>query len=111
MAVLVFAKHDNAALNDATAKTVTAAKGLGGEIHVLVAGDGLPRAVGRGRGARRAWRKVIHRRGRRPTRHRLAEPLTDARASRWPAPTSTSSSPATTDRQEHRAARSPRCST
>ena len=40
MAVLVYAKHDNATLNDATAKAVTAASGLGGEIHVLVAGEG-----------------------------------------------------------------------
>ena len=31
MAVLVYAKHDNATLNHATAKTVTAAKGLGGD--------------------------------------------------------------------------------
>jgi len=39
MAVLVYAKHDNSTLNDATAKAVTAAAGLGGEIHVLVAGE------------------------------------------------------------------------
>ena len=39
MAVLILAKHDNAHLNDATAKTVTAAKALGGEITVLVAGE------------------------------------------------------------------------
>jgi electron transfer flavoprotein alpha subunit len=38
MAVLVIAEHDNAALNDATRAVVTAAKGLGGDIHVLVAG-------------------------------------------------------------------------
>ena len=40
MAVLVLADHDNASLNAATAKTVTAAKALGGEVHVLVAGEG-----------------------------------------------------------------------
>jgi len=40
MAVLVYAEHDNAALNDATRAVVTAAKGLGGDIHVLVAGSG-----------------------------------------------------------------------
>jgi len=40
MAVLVIAEHDNAALNDATRAVVTAAKGLGGDVHVLVAGSG-----------------------------------------------------------------------
>lgn len=40
MAVLVLADHNNATLNAATAKTVTAAKALGGDVHVLVAGDG-----------------------------------------------------------------------
>ncbi len=39
MAVLVLAEHSNSALNDATAKAVHAAAGLGGEIHVLVAGS------------------------------------------------------------------------
>jgi electron transfer flavoprotein alpha subunit len=38
MTVLVIAEHDNAALNDATRAVVTAAKKLGGDIHVLVAG-------------------------------------------------------------------------
>lgn len=40
MAFLVIAEHDNAALNDATRAVVTAAKGLGGDVHVLVAGSG-----------------------------------------------------------------------
>jgi electron transfer flavoprotein alpha subunit len=40
MAVLVLAEHSNSALNDATAKAVSAAGGLGGDIHVLVAGQG-----------------------------------------------------------------------
>ena len=40
MAVLVYAEHDNKDLNDATRAVVTAAKALGGEIHVLVAGSG-----------------------------------------------------------------------
>jgi len=40
MAVLVIAEHDNAALNEATRAAVTAAKALGGDIHVLVAGKG-----------------------------------------------------------------------
>jgi electron transfer flavoprotein alpha subunit len=40
MAVLVIAEHDNATLNDATRAVVTAAKGIGGDVHVLVAGSG-----------------------------------------------------------------------
>ncbi|VAW13242.1 Electron transfer flavoprotein, alpha subunit [hydrothermal vent metagenome] len=40
MAVLVLADHDNTDLKDGTAKTVTAARALGGDVHVLVAGSG-----------------------------------------------------------------------
>jgi electron transfer flavoprotein alpha subunit len=40
MSILILAEHDNAALNPATAKAVTAAKAIGGDIHVLVAGSG-----------------------------------------------------------------------
>lgn len=38
MTVLVLAEHDNNALNEATARTVTAAAALGGDVDVLVAG-------------------------------------------------------------------------
>ena len=38
MATLLIAEHSNAALNDATAKALTAAKALGADVHVLVAG-------------------------------------------------------------------------
>jgi len=38
MATLLVAEHDNKELNGATAKSLTAAKALGGEVHVLVAG-------------------------------------------------------------------------
>jgi len=38
MAILVIAEHDNSAIKPAVLNTVTAAKALGGEIHVLVAG-------------------------------------------------------------------------
>ncbi|MFW5661023.1 MAG: electron transfer flavoprotein subunit alpha/FixB family protein [Oceanicaulis sp.] len=38
MSVLVIAEHDNTDLNDATRAAMTAAKGFGGDIHVLVAG-------------------------------------------------------------------------
>ena len=39
MATLLIAEHDDKTMNGATAKALTAAKGLGGEIHVLVAGS------------------------------------------------------------------------
>ena len=40
MTTLLIAAHDNAHLKDATAKAMTAAKSLGGDVHVLVAGKG-----------------------------------------------------------------------
>ncbi|HEX5666723.1 MAG TPA: FAD-binding protein [Hyphomicrobium sp.] len=45
MAVLVLAEHTNSALGSATAKAVTAAKQLGGDVHVLVAGSGAAPAA------------------------------------------------------------------
>jgi electron transfer flavoprotein alpha subunit len=38
MPTLLLAEHDNASLKDATAKALTAAKALGAEVHILVAG-------------------------------------------------------------------------
>ena len=40
MSILVIAEHDNKTLKAATLNTIGAAKKLGGEIHVLVAGSG-----------------------------------------------------------------------
>ncbi|WP_460450727.1 electron transfer flavoprotein subunit alpha/FixB family protein [Alsobacter sp. SYSU BS001988] len=40
MPTLLLADHDNASLKDVTAKALTAAKALGGPVHVLVAGSG-----------------------------------------------------------------------
>jgi len=40
MAILVIAEHDNAALKPATLNAVTAAAKIGGDVHVLVAGQG-----------------------------------------------------------------------
>ena len=40
MAVLLVAEHSNHALSGATAKALTAAKALGGPVHILVAGSG-----------------------------------------------------------------------
>jgi electron transfer flavoprotein alpha subunit len=39
MAVLLIAEHDNASLKDATNKALTAASQMGGDVHVLVAGN------------------------------------------------------------------------
>ena len=75
MAVLILAKHDNAALNDATAKTVTAAKAMGGDIHLLVAGKDCA-AVAAAGAAIDGVAKVIHVEGD-AYAHRLAEPLTE----------------------------------
>ena len=45
MATLLIAEHDNATLSDQTAKALTAAGQLGGEVHVLVAGQGAQAAA------------------------------------------------------------------
>ncbi|HEY4738063.1 MAG TPA: FAD-binding protein [Xanthobacteraceae bacterium] len=39
MPTLLLAEHDNASLKDATNKALTAAKQIGGEVHILVAGQ------------------------------------------------------------------------
>ncbi|KAB2695381.1 electron transfer flavoprotein subunit alpha/FixB family protein [Ochrobactrum sp. Kaboul] len=41
MTILLLADHDNAALSDQTAKALTAATAIGGDVHVLVAGAGV----------------------------------------------------------------------
>src|SRR5512138_3044797 len=38
MTTLLIAEHDDKALNGATAKALTAAKAMGGDVHILVAG-------------------------------------------------------------------------
>ncbi len=45
MAILLLAEHDNASLNDQTAKALTAATQIGGDVHVLVAGSGAQAAA------------------------------------------------------------------
>jgi electron transfer flavoprotein alpha subunit len=74
MAVLVYAKHDNEALNDATSKAVNAARKLGGEIHLLVAGENCA-AVTEVGAKLEGVAKVLHAEGA-AYGHRLAEPLT-----------------------------------
>jgi electron transfer flavoprotein alpha subunit len=45
MATLLIAEHDNASVKDATNKALTAAKELGGPVHILVAGEGAKSAA------------------------------------------------------------------
>ena len=45
MAILLLAEHDNSSVSDQTAKALTAAKVIGGDIHVLVAGSGAKGAA------------------------------------------------------------------
>ena len=45
MAILLVADHDNATLSDQTAKALTAASQIGGDVHVLVAGKGAKAAA------------------------------------------------------------------
>jgi electron transfer flavoprotein alpha subunit len=45
MSILVIAEHDNAALKPATLNTVTAASAIGGDLTVLVAGEGCAAVV------------------------------------------------------------------
>src|SRR5439155_5991982 len=46
MTVLLIAEHDNAHVKDATAKALTAALAMGGDVHVLVAGNNAEGATG-----------------------------------------------------------------
>ena len=45
MAILLLAEHDTASLSDQTAKALTAASQIGGDVHVLVAGSGAQAAA------------------------------------------------------------------
>jgi electron transfer flavoprotein alpha subunit len=73
MAVLVIAEHDNASVKDATNKVVTAAKAMGGDVDVLVAGSnagGAAAAAAKIDGVR----KVLHADGATLAKQ-MAEPL------------------------------------
>lgn len=45
MTILLLAEHDNATLSDQTAKTLSAASVIGGDVHILVAGKGCKAAA------------------------------------------------------------------
>jgi electron transfer flavoprotein alpha subunit len=59
MAVLLIAEHDNATLKDATHKALTAALKLGGDVHVLVAGNNAAPAAAAAAGLD-GVKKVLH---------------------------------------------------
>lgn len=59
MAILVIAEHDNAALADSTAKVITAASQMGGDVDILVAGSGSA-GVAAEAGKIAGVRKILH---------------------------------------------------
>ena len=72
MTTLLLATHDNKALKDATCKALTAARQLGGEVHVLVAGQGC-RSVAEDAAKLEGVSKVLFGEDA-SLEHRLAEP-------------------------------------
>src|SRR6202022_2204495 len=74
MTTLLLAEHDNHTLKDATHKALTAPKGLGGDIHLLVAGKSC-RSVAEAAAALEGVKKVLL--ADNPAyEHMLAEPVT-----------------------------------
>jgi electron transfer flavoprotein alpha subunit len=73
MPTLLIAEHDNKTLRDATAKAVTAAQALGGDVHVLVAGRNC-RPIAEQVAKLAGVSKVLLAEGE-PYEHGLAEPL------------------------------------
>jgi electron transfer flavoprotein alpha subunit len=73
MPTLLVAEHDNKTLKDATNKALSAAKGLGSEIHILVAGKGT-RPVAEAAARLDGVAKVLLADGA-PYEHMLAEPM------------------------------------
>jgi electron transfer flavoprotein alpha subunit len=73
MATLLIAEHDNKSLKDATNKALTAAKALGAEVHVLVAGEGCKSVADAAARLDGVAKVLIADAG--PYAHALAEPL------------------------------------
>jgi electron transfer flavoprotein alpha subunit len=75
MTTLLIAEHDHEALKDSTNKALTAAKQLGGDVHVLVAGGGQgTKAAAEAAAKLDGVNKVLVAEGA-PYEHDLAEPL------------------------------------
>ncbi|MCP3053757.1 electron transfer flavoprotein subunit alpha/FixB family protein [Aurantimonas marianensis] len=75
MTTLLIAEHDNAALSDQTAKALSAASQMAGDVHVLVAGSGSG-AVADAAAKLSGVAKVLHADAE-SYAHGLAEPLAD----------------------------------
>jgi electron transfer flavoprotein alpha subunit len=73
MTTLLVAEHDNKTLKDATNKAFTAAKAIGGDVHVLVAGKDC-KAAAEAASKLDGVKKVLMADGA-PYEHQLAEPL------------------------------------
>jgi electron transfer flavoprotein alpha subunit len=73
MAVLLIAEHNNAGLKDATHKALTAAAKLGGDVHVLVAGNKAGGAAAQA--AKLAGVKKVLQAESSALEHQLAEPM------------------------------------
>ena len=73
MTTLLVAEHDNSALKEATARALTAALALGGDVHVLVAGKGCAGAATEA-AALAGVARVLHADAD-SLAHRLCEPL------------------------------------
>jgi len=73
MPTLLLAEHDNKTLRDATSKALTAAKALGGEVHVLVAGLGARPAAEAAAKLDGVTKVLLAEAG--PYEHATAEPL------------------------------------
>lgn len=73
MTTLLIAEHDNKVLKDATSKALTAAKALGGDVHVLIAGKDC-KAVADAAAKLDGVKKVLLADGA-LYEHRVAEPL------------------------------------
>jgi electron transfer flavoprotein alpha subunit len=73
MTTLILAEHDNKRLNEATAKALSAAERLGGDVHVLVAGNSA-KAVAEEAAKLAGVGKVLLAESA-PLEHALAEPL------------------------------------
>ena len=60
MSILVVVEHDNQAVNAATLNTLAAARQIGGDIHLLVAGE-VRRRCKRSRSARGDNKNIVRR--------------------------------------------------
>ncbi len=75
MTILLLAEHDNSSLNDQTAKAITAAAQIGGEVHVLVAGSNVMAIADAAAGISGVSKVLVAEDS--GLAHNLAEPLAD----------------------------------